>query len=135
VVKINTQTPAQRGSARMRRGLETVHDGHPDVHQDDIGLGLDDEVDGVRSVGGAVDDVEVGGRIEEYAESGPQQGLVVDHGHADHRACVPGPTGSSTQSRDPVRQRLGFQRAAEERGPLADAAEAVARPGRTNPLH
>jgi hypothetical protein len=68
VVKINTQTPAQRGSARMRRGLETVHDGHPDVHQDDIGLGLDDEVDGVRSVGGAVDDVEVGGRTAGLVE-------------------------------------------------------------------
>ena len=82
-------------------GFETVHDGHPDVHQDDVGLGAEDEVDGFDTVCGAADDVDVGRRLEEDAESGAQQGLVVDHGNADHRDSTAGPIGSSTLSRNP----------------------------------
>ena len=80
--------------------VEAVHDGHPDVHQDDVGLGADDEVDGRCSVGGAADDVEVGCSVEQHLESCADQGLVVDDRDANHCAARAVSIGSSTVSNE-----------------------------------
>ena len=40
--------------------FESVHHRHPDVHQHDVGQGLDDQVDGLCTVGRTPDDVQLG---------------------------------------------------------------------------
>ena len=61
----------------------------------------DDQVDGLRPVGGAADDLQVGRRLEQHLEPCADEGQVVDDRDADHRAFADGPSGSSTVSRNP----------------------------------
>lgn len=69
--------------AQQGGGLEAVHDGHLDVHHDDVGvqrLGLFECVD---AVDGLPDDVEVGLSVDDGGERAAEQALVVDDEHAD----------------------------------------------------
>src|SRR5699024_6925137 len=66
-------------------GVETVEARHPDVHEDDVGVGAADEVDDGRSVLGAADDVHVRLRVEQSPEALPDHGLIIDDGHTDRR--------------------------------------------------
>ena len=65
-------------------GLQPVHLRHPDVHQDDVGPGAPDRVDGLGAVGRLGDHVDaVGG--QDHPEAGADQRLVVGDHDAQRR--------------------------------------------------
>lgn len=65
------------------RRLDPVEQGHADIHQHDPGPVLPGEAHGLPPVGRFGDDGDAGGAIEEYAESGADQLLVVGQKHRD----------------------------------------------------
>ena len=78
------------------RGLETVELGHADVHQHDVGTERPDQVDRVAAVRRFADDLDLGLGVEDHAEPGAHECLVVDEQHADHDAAS---TGSCARTR------------------------------------
>lgn len=67
-------------------GLDAVKDGHPHVHEDDVGRPLDGGLDGLLPVAGLAQDADVGVGSEHRPETRPDQGLIVHDQHADQRA-------------------------------------------------
>src|SRR5690606_10043198 len=66
-------------------GLQAVGLRHPDVHQDDVRAKLCDEPERLDPVGGLPDDLDVVLAVEDGAEPGADQPLVVGQDDADHR--------------------------------------------------
>src|SRR5262249_52972542 len=64
-------------------GGDAVEAGHSDVHEYDVGEVLLGEADGVVAVGGLADDVDVVLGVEDHAEPGSDEFLVVDDEHFD----------------------------------------------------
>src|SRR4051794_18942911 len=86
------------GGEDAPRRLEPVELGHADVHQHDVwaqGAGL---VDRLAPVGRLADDLDLGLRVEDHAEAGADERLVVDEEDADH---PPASTGSIARSEKP----------------------------------
>ena len=82
-------------------------------------------VDGCASVGGLADDLDVGLGVEDDAEAGAHERLVVGDQDADHHGAV---SRSGRRARTRVaaaRARACLERAAVERDPLAHADQAV----------
>ncbi len=60
-------------------GLQTIHLGHADVHDDDIGQELSGFLDCFHTVSGFAGNEEVFPRFEERAEPSPEYFVVVDN--------------------------------------------------------
>ena len=67
------------------RGLDPVEYGHPDVHQNHVGMCRPRLGDGLLPVGGLGDDPEVRLGGDGGDDPGPYQVLVVGHENGDHR--------------------------------------------------
>ena len=65
-------------------GLDAVHAGHPDVHQDHVGQGFGGEPHRFLAVTGLAHDLEAGRRLKQADESGADEELVVDDEHSGH---------------------------------------------------
>jgi hypothetical protein len=73
-------------------GGDSVHHGHPDVHQHDLGTRLLHHRDGLDPVAGLTDEDQVGLGLHEHPDAGTEQRLVVDEADPDHVGI---PTGST----------------------------------------
>lgn len=60
------------------RGLEAADDGHGDVHEDEIGLVLFGEADGISAVGGFADDLDVSMGLKDFADRPSDDVAVVN---------------------------------------------------------
>ena len=82
-------------------GLEPVDHGHPDVHEDHVGLASRASASACSPFVGLADDLEVVGGLEEHAEARAHERLVVDDEHARrHRTLlVSGQHGTAPGSR------------------------------------
>ena len=67
------------------RSVETVHDGHLDVHQDDVRVTPADDLQRLRAVRGLPDHLDVRLRLEDPAEADADQLLVIDQDDPDRR--------------------------------------------------
>ena len=86
------------------------------------GRGRAHDVDRLAPVGRLAHDLEVGLRVDEHADAGAEQRLVVDEHDADRRAHVPGlRSGSSPHDELAAVARRPSSRAARELRPLAHA--------------
>jgi hypothetical protein len=68
------------------RGGDPVHDRHPDIHHDNVGLDVPQESQGLGSVSSLTDNGHVVLRGENDPEPCPHQLLVVDNNNPDHPA-------------------------------------------------
>ena len=108
-----------RAARDLASGFDAVETRHADVHQDDIGPFLADEVDRLLAVAGLAGDPHVGLRLHDHAKARAHQGLVVGDDDSDQllignfaRTVNPpsdedpeaiSPPKSSTRSRIPIR--------------------------------
>ena len=76
---IDRRDPSRRGDAVDAR--------HPDVHQDHVGAERFDEGDGLRSVTGLGDDLDVRFGLEDRAEAAAHERFVVGEQDSDHGAA------------------------------------------------
>ena len=77
------------GSARIRSAAcEPVELGHADVHQHDVGPPAPHDVHRRAAVGRLADDGDVGLGVEDHAEAGAQEPLVVGDHDGDRRAAA-----------------------------------------------
>ncbi len=67
-------------------GLDPVELGHADVHQHDVGLQVPGLRDRVEAVGGLADDLQIVLGVEDHAEPGAHERLVVGDQQADAQA-------------------------------------------------
>src|SRR5690606_2007419 len=67
----------------LARGLDAVHDGHQQVHHDDVGPELLDELERLAPVARLADDLEVGLEPEGEPQAPPHDGVVVNEQDAD----------------------------------------------------
>jgi hypothetical protein len=58
-------------------GIEAVHAGHADVHQDDVGLMGTGELDGLLAVGSLAADLQVGAAGEHHGDDVADAGIVI----------------------------------------------------------
>ena len=85
---------ATSGPASCARRLDAVELGHPDVEQAHVGPQLAGQRHGLTAVGRLADHLDVGLGVEDHAQPGPDDLLVVGDEHADgHRG---GPLRGST---------------------------------------
>src|SRR5262249_22777610 len=77
------------GAARRETAgrLDTVHNGHTDVHEHDVGAQCQYPLDGLHAIGRLADDLDVWLGAQDHREPGPDQRLVV----GDHRREPGGP--------------------------------------------
>ncbi len=66
-----------RHGEELPGGLEPVHHRHADIHQHDVGAGPLAGVDGLSAVAGLGDDTDLRVGLEDHAEAGPDERLVV----------------------------------------------------------
>ena len=102
-------------------GLESVEDGHADVHQDHVREGAPGEVDGLAAGGRGAGDQHVVLGVDQCCEAVADRGLVVGDEYADHRL---GWYGSSACTPKPIAARTGVERAADRFGALAHSGDA-----------
>ena len=129
MVSMSTRTGCSPACGEQApRGLDAVELGHADVHQDDVGLQPLGLLDGVEAVGGLADDLEVVLGVEDHAEPGAHERLVV----GDQQAHAHARLNSSHVERKASRARAsrrrpgpGLELAAVEPHALAHAHEAV----------
>ena len=69
------------GSGDAPGGLKPVDSGHADVHEDHVRLFGPDQGDRLLARGRLADDEEVGGGLEDAAQPGAHEFLVVGHGY------------------------------------------------------
>ena len=108
------------------RRLEAVELGHADVHQDDVGPQRAHLVDRLAAVRGLADDLDVGLGVEDHAEAGAHERLVVDEQDADHVRDLQRQHGAQDEPAAFARARV--ERAAVDGDPLAHADEPVPAP-------
>ncbi len=65
-------------------GLDAVHAGHPDVHEDHVGPGLGGQSHRILPVPGLSHDREAGRGVEQPDETGADEELVIDDEHSGH---------------------------------------------------
>jgi hypothetical protein len=87
-----------RGGEDGARGLDAVHDGHADVHEDDVGQGLLRHPDALDAVARLADELEVGLAGDEHADARAEERLVVDEPDADAVAHAPTAAGSDADT-------------------------------------
>ncbi len=89
--------------AQAPRRLDPVELGHADVHQDDVGLQPLGLLDRVEAVGGLADDLEVILGVEDHAEPGADERLVVSdqQAHAQTRLNSRTSVGRVARTRQP----------------------------------
>jgi hypothetical protein len=87
------------GSERPRR-LDAIHDRHPHVHDHDVGLLFATYAHRVLAVAGAADNRDVGLSLEQRAEAGADDVLVVGDHDADGHAGG-SPIGSTASTAKP----------------------------------
>ena len=127
VVRMTTRVAARRSSAAIRRvAVQPVDARHAHVHQHDVGAGLDRLAHGVVAVGRLADDGDVGLGVEEGAEPGPDEGLVVGEQDGDHDADALPDRQAGVHAEPAARRRPDLDGAAERGRPLAHAGDAVA---------
>ena len=81
---VSISTAARRGLRDdPARRLDAVQLGHLDVHQHHVGLAPAREIDRRRPVPGLADDLDAGLRLEDRAEAGAHERLIVGDEHAD----------------------------------------------------
>ena len=68
---------------------DSVHAGHPDVHQHHVGVQGRCHADAGRPVGGLADHLDVRLGLEDHPEAHAEQGLVIDEQDPDHAASPP----------------------------------------------
>jgi hypothetical protein len=71
--------------AQLRGGVDAVHQGHAQIHQDDRRLKLFDEFEHLQPVGRLADDLDVGPRRQQRPQALAEQCLVVGQNNPD---CV-----------------------------------------------
>ena len=111
------------------RRLDPVELGHADVHQHDVGLQPRGLLDGVEPVGRLADHLEVVLGVEDHAEPGAHERLVVGDQQADAQATLSSRTSSRKgRAHAPAAAvgGAGLELAAVEPHALAHAHEAVA---------
>ena len=90
VVRMMTRDAASAASAAIARVASSPSSvGHPDVHQHDVRTGRAYDRDGLASVRGLADDLDVVLGVEQRAQPGPQQCLVVGQHDPDHALPLP----------------------------------------------
>ena len=85
------------GGGQTRRGLDAVHAGHADVHQDHVRPQVVGALDRLGAVARLADDLEVVLGLQEEPEAGADEFLVVDDQQPDAHASPP--TGSHAATR------------------------------------
>ena len=132
MVRMMTRGPSAVAGEDPAGGLQAVHLGHPDVHQDHVGPGAPDRLDRLGAVGRLGDHVDaVGG--EDHPEAGADQGLVVgdDAPAAGSVTAPPGGSGPRPGSRRGRRRPVSQGPAVDgEALAQADQPAAVAGGGR-----
>jgi hypothetical protein len=89
----------ERGVARdLPRRLQPIGARHADVHQHHVGLVLTGDADGLGAVGRLRHHRQVLLRVEQRAETGPYQGLVVGQDHSNRHSTSP-PVGNVATTR------------------------------------
>ena len=88
-------------AADLRRGRESVRTGHADVHDDDVGGVFAGEVDGLAAVRRLGDDGHAGVGVDEDAEGGAQERLVVGEQDARGHGALPSSGSRCAGSRAP----------------------------------
>jgi hypothetical protein len=78
-------------------GLEPVHVRHPDVHQHDVSPLPPGQRDSLRPVGGLTHDFHVVGAVDQHAETGPDQCLIISQQDTNHE-CDPVPASCDSTS-------------------------------------
>ena len=84
--------------------LHAVHAGHPDVHQHHVGRRTAAEVQGLATVAGLADDLDLRRGAEQHDEPGAHQLLVVDDRYPDHDRSS-ARAGRCARTRKPVPSR------------------------------
>ena len=77
-------------------GGDAVQGGHPDIHEDDVGLSGLDHGKNTDTVGGLTDHAHVLLRIEDHAEAGTDQVLIVHQRNAQSSGHIGSPPGFTT---------------------------------------
>jgi hypothetical protein len=62
-------------------GLEAVHIGHAQIHEDDVGTVLGGQCNGFRAVAGGADQLDTGQVAQDHGEPVPDDGLVISDEH------------------------------------------------------
>jgi hypothetical protein len=98
---------AQRG--HLARRLDAVELGHADVHQHDVGRQATRLLDRRVAVGRLADDVDVLLGVEDHAEAGAHQRLVVGDQDADHSGSL-ATTSNPPPATGPARSEPSYSR-------------------------
>ena len=77
-------------------GGDAVQGRHPDIHEDDVGLSGLDHGKNTDTVGGLTDHAHVLLRIEDHAEAGTDQVLIVHQRNAQSSGHIGSPPGFTT---------------------------------------
>ena len=85
-------------------GLDAVHVGHLDVHEDHVWSGPTSGVDGFQPCRGLADDLDVVGLAQDHAETSPDEVVIVGEQDPDHLAATPS-TGMWAVTRNPPPSR------------------------------
>ena len=95
-----THVRARWISADGLRGRDPVHDGHPDVHQDDVGRESPRRCHRIGAVRCLADHLHVRLGAEQFADRSSDETLIVDDEYSNHNRSASGrATGMSTASR------------------------------------
>ena len=81
---------------QLTGGLEPIHHRHSNVHEHHVGSAAPAGLDRLGPVVGLGHNAQLGVGLEDHAESGSHQGLVVGDDHADGHASTPAPVGRCT---------------------------------------
>ena len=84
LVRGQHQHPPQPLGDQLRGRVDPVEHGHPQVQEDDVGHKPPGLGQGLCPVRRLPDNLEVLGVGEDAHDPGPDDGVVVDHEHADH---------------------------------------------------
>src|SRR6478735_6673183 len=84
------------------RRRDTVEDGHPQVHEHDVGMQRVDQVERLRAVLGGTDDRDLLADLEKGRQRLAEQRLVVNDQDAYRSVAPQGHAGSSTRTARPV---------------------------------
>ena len=75
-----------RAASDLPARLDTGHDRHPDVHQDEVRLQAIDQVDGFATIRGEADDL-MSPRLQQRRDPVPEEGMVI--GQHDPHQSIP----------------------------------------------
>ena len=96
--------------AESSGGLDAVHAGHADVHEDDVGVQGAGLGEGHLAVTGLTDDLDVGLGLQDEPEPGAQQRLVVHQQDADRHVRGPAVGSVAVTAKPPPRRGPALSR-------------------------